>query len=109
MKDRILFEERHVTDAGNITWGDGFTAWGEVQRISETSARFYIRYRSDITPSSHRIVHFGAIWLIASAVPDHKRTMLTIDSDFSSLVEVTHLESTEREFLDAVPIVRPPS
>ena len=90
------------------TWIEGFRDFVEARRISETSAQFIMRYRSNITPASHRILHWGARWALTNVVPDRNYTMLTIDSDFSSLIEVTHLQSTEREFIDASPALRPP-
>lgn len=93
------------------SWEDSFSEWAEVQRQSEQSCRLIIRYK-DVSPkkwpSDYRFLLFDSIWTITSAVPDTRRTMLIVDSDFSQLVEVTHLQSTEREYIDGLPVVRPP-
>jgi len=111
LSDRLVFEKRTLTlnAAGQttITWTTGFTVWGEAQRQSEQNCRFIIRYKSGIGPDTYRILFFNAIWTITSAVPDHKKTMLTIESDFSALIEATHMLSTKKEFIDGLPTVRP--
>lgn len=115
LRDLIQFQERSVTTNPHeqevISWADAFQEFSEVQRQSEQVCRFTIRYR-DVSPkkwpADYRILFFDSIWTITSAVPDIPRTMLIIDSDFSSLVEATHLQSTEREHIDGVPLVRPP-
>lgn len=110
LSDLLVFEARTVTvvnEQNVISWTTGFTIKGEAQRSSETLARFIIRYRPGIGPDTHRIIWDGAIFNITSAVHNRKRTMLTIDCDFSMMVEVTHLQSTEREYIDGLPVVRP--
>lgn len=111
LSDKIVFEAKVFTTnaAGQdvVSWVAGFEAWSEVERNSETNGRFIIRYRSDVTPASHRIIWDGAIWDITSAVHDRKRTQLTIDCDFSMMQEATHLHSHEREFIEGLPLLRP--
>lgn len=115
LTDLLRFELKTITTNANgqkvSTWGVGFDEWGEAQRQSEQNCRFVIRYR-DISPrtwpDSYRILMFGAIWTIASAVPDIRRTMLIIDCDFSAKLEVTHMASVTREYIDGLPIVATP-
>lgn len=112
MPDRPVFWRRVITYNGDqpaISYTEDFTAWADARRLTETSARFFIRYRAGIGPDTHRIVWDGAIWTITSAPHDKKKMMITIDSDLSQLVEVTHMLSTEREFIEGMPVVRPPS
>jgi hypothetical protein len=33
--------------------------------------------------------------------------MLTIDCDLTNMIEVTHMQSTEREFIEGVPVITP--
>lgn len=117
LKDLLVFEYKTITLNANgqqvPSWGTGFDEWGEAQRQSEQNCRFIIRYRETasgdrITAANSRIIYDGSIWTITNSVPDHKRSMLIIDSDFSQLVEVTHMQSTEREYIDGVPLIRPP-
>lgn len=112
LTDRLVFELRILTlnAVGQYveSWGPGFTEWGEAQRQSEQNCRFIIRWRDGITPATYRILYFDSIWTINNAVPDRKRTILIIDSDFSQLIEVTHMRSTDREYIEGLPIVRPP-
>jgi hypothetical protein len=110
LSDLVLFEKR-VTP-GLDTWIEDFTVSCEAQRQSETACRFIIRYRrttdgKEISALSHRIIFDGAIWHIASAVHDRRRTMLTIDCDLTNMIEVTHMQSTEREFIEGVPVITP--
>jgi hypothetical protein len=114
LRDWLVFERRVVTDLNNgggsrINWVNDidFSTWGSAERTTEQNARFIRRYREGIGPSTYRIIWGGAIWLITSAVHDDRRTMLTIDSDFSALVEVTTILSTEREYIEGIPTVRP--
>jgi hypothetical protein len=112
----VVFEARTITVTDGqsaITWVTDFSEWAEAQRDSEQNCRFLIRYRrtstdAEISAATHRILWDGCIWTITDSVHDRKRSMLTILSDFSALVEVTHLQSTEREYIDGIPIVRPP-
>jgi head-tail adaptor len=112
LSERFVFQKRTVmTDSDgvhHITWAEEFTVWGEFQRDSELTARFIVRYRSDIRPDTHRIVFEGARWTITAVIHDRKRTMLTITSDGSDLIESTDLEDTTRQFIDGVPERRPP-
>ena len=111
LSDRITFQRRTVAtdsqDRMTITWADEFSVWADVQRVSETRCRFFVRYRSGITPEDYRIISDGKIWTITDSVRNRKRTMLTIDSDKSALVEATHLQSTEREYVQTTADVRP--
>jgi len=115
--DLIVFEARVLTALANggiqTTWSPlaingGFTEWCEALRQSETVVQFTIDYRSGITPASHRILWEGAVWNIASAVHDPKNTDLRISADFSMMIDVTHLQSTEHEFIATLPIVAKP-
>ena len=113
LSDRLLFQKKVLTLVGGQyveSWPDdlSFTLYGEAQRQSETNCSFIIRYRPNIRPDTHRILFFGAIWNISDVIPDRKHTQLTITSDFSSMIEVTHLQSTTREFIDGLPLVEPP-
>jgi len=116
LSDYVTFEKR-IPAAGvtpeSWTADFGGPISAEAERLSETAAQFIIRYRktgdgTEINALSHRIIWDGALWYIASAVHDRKRTMLTITCDLTNMIEVTHLESTEREFMEGVPIVEPP-
>lgn len=102
-----------------FTWADSFEEWGEVQRNSETSCRFIVRYRLTATSVEHpeaerisaentRILHDESVWTVINSIPDSKHTMLMIDCDFSAKVEVTHLLSTEKEFIDGLPTIATP-
>lgn len=111
LSDLVQFQKRVITELANggksMTWADDFKEFVEANRTSETNCLFTMRYRSDITPASHRLIFDGTIWEITSATHDLRRSMLTIDSDFSMLVEVTTLQSTEREFIEGLPLIRP--
>lgn len=112
LSDLLVFEKKTVTGTGEsytTTWLEDFREWSEAQRLSETSARFIIRYRSGITPASHRILWDDARWTIVNVIHDRRSTMLSIDADISNLVESTDLNSETTEYLDAVPVLRPPS
>lgn len=106
LRDRVVFEARTVT--GNaVTWAYAFTVDAHAERFDEQGCNFTVRYRSGVTPSSHRILWDDCIWTIVSAVHDQKRRQFTIVCNFSNLVEATHLQSTETEYVDAVPVLRP--
>lgn len=111
LRDYVRFEERIVsgdTDAGQVvSWTPAFSTWAEPRRLSELNCDFIIRYRDNITPASHRIIWDGALWTIVTSVHDLKRRQLTITCDFSNLVEVTHMTSTETEYIDGIPVLRP--
>lgn len=117
LNDLIVFHLKTFTVNANGqsvgTWASSFSEWAEVQRNSETSCRFIIRHRltatsERISAENSRIVHDGSIWSVINSVPDLKRTMLIIDADFSAKIEVTHLTSTEREFIDGLPVIATP-
>jgi head-tail adaptor len=111
LRDRVRIEERIVTgddqDGHEITWAPLITVDCDAQRLDEQSARFIVRYRAGVTPASHRLIWDGCIWTIVSAPHDKYRTILTIECNFSNLIEATHLTSTETEYIDAVPVLRP--
>lgn len=111
LRDYVQFEERIVSgndQAGQmVSWASAFSTWAEPRRLSELNCDFIIRYREGITPASHRIIWDDALWTIVTVVHDLKRTQLTITCDFSNLVEVTHFTSTETEYIDGIPVLRP--
>ena len=116
LAERVVLELKTVTlDArgGKVeSWGpDPVTPGGlvsaETTRISETAARFVLRYRTDIRPDTHRIVFWNARWNVTDVVPDLRRDLITVDSDFSEKIEVTHLESDVKEWIDGLPVVHP--
>jgi len=112
LQDLIVFERRVISPGGLETWTLDFEDKSRADRLSETAARFIIRYRktgdgSEINAESHRILWDGVIWHIASAVHDRRRTMLTIDCDFSMMLEATHLQSTHREYIEGLPVLAP--
>lgn len=113
LTDLVVFERRTLTEnaLGQMveTWAVDFSAYADVSRSSETAARFTIWFKEGISAPTHRVIWEESIWTITSAVHDRRRTATTIDSDFSAKVEVTHLQSTEREFIDGLPIVQPPT
>ena len=87
----------------------GFTADAEPQRNSETDVRFTMRYRDGITPASHQIIWDNAVWNIRNVLHDRRRVMLFLDCE-ATKVDVTHLQSTEREFIDDnLPLTNPRS
>jgi head-tail adaptor len=102
---KILTENAHgqwVT-----TWGPPFNLAADVPTINDTTARFTIRYREDVRKDTHRITYWDRIWTINNAEHNRKTDETIIDSDFSSLIEATHLQSTEREYIDGLQIQRP--
>lgn len=105
----VEFEQKTITVNANgqnvATWGAGFSDLCEVQRQSETSCRFILRYRNISPyawPERYRAIYDGRIWTIDNAVPDIKSTMLIIDCSFASLIETTHLLSTKKEFIEGL-------
>lgn len=110
LSDRVDFELKTITHNANDqnvgTWAYSFTEWAQATITSETSAQFVIRYRSVITPATHRILFNGSYWTIIDPVPDQRRTILTITCTFEAKIEATHLQSTEREFIDGLPTSR---
>lgn len=109
LRDLITLQVRSITTESTgqkiISWSTTFQVWADAERTSEQNATFIIRYNGDIGPESHRIVWDNTTWAIASAVHDRKRSMTTIFSDMISAIEVTHMQSTEREYIDGLPIV----
>lgn len=117
--DLVVFEVKTITvnaEGQSIgVWATAFEAWAEVQRQSTQSCRFVIWYRGSLTPeqianmpATHRLIFEGKLYNITNALPDRKRSEITIDSDFSALVEATHLLSTVKEYVNGLPVVRPP-
>lgn len=111
LSDRIRFDIRivEVVNGQNVPrWVESFHEYAEATRTSETTARFSIRYnRRGITPATHRILWDGITWAITSAIHDRKRMELVIETDAAG-IEVTTLESTEREFIEELPLVSRP-
>lgn len=119
LSDRVIFQKPVVTNPGGyrtVTWEDDFVVPAEVQIQAETLARFVIRYRTtgdengnevQISAKTHRIVWEGKIFHITSAPHDRKRTQLTIDADFSMMVDSTDLQSEHEEFITGLPVIRP--
>jgi len=112
----ILFQKPVVTTPNGfrtVTWTDDFRDWADIQQSTEFVCRFTVRYRPDIygqderTPASHQIIWDGKIWTITNAVPDRRRSILTIDSDASRLVPTTDMDSDTTEYVDGVPELRP--
>lgn len=117
LNEKLTFQLKITTvnDLGQstFTWADSFEEMAEVQRNSETSCRFIVRYRltatsERISAENTRIIHDGSIWTIINSIPDNRHTMLMIDADFSSKIETTHLGSVEREFIDGLPTIATP-
>lgn len=111
LSDRIRFERRVIThndlNQAVISWEPETVLWAAApERLSELSCRFTIHYRADLTPASHRIVWENRIWTIASAVHDVRKRTMSIEAEIA-LIEVTHLQSTETEYIDGVPVIRP--
>jgi hypothetical protein len=112
LSDRIRFERQVITypfhpDSAVFSWDpEPFLTPAKPERLSEMGCTFTLNYRSDITPASHRIKWEGRIWIIASATHDLKKRTLIIDCD-TALVETTHMQSVETEFIDNVPVIRP--
>jgi hypothetical protein len=107
LRDRVALEIRT-----GETWSPdpstmGGLVWMEATRVSETAARFVLRYRPDIRPDTHRLVYWNARWNVTDVVHDQRRDMTTIDSDFSEKLEVTHLASPTKEWIDGLPVVHP--
>jgi head-tail adaptor len=117
LSEWLVFEQRisESNPAGGTieTWLPDFEDWGEVQRLSELASRFIIRYRTfteagtEIAPNTHRILWHGRRWTITAAIADRRHSQYTIDCDGGDLVEVTYLESADREYLDGLTIMRP--
>ena len=122
LSDKIVFEARTLTTNAHgqevETWSSlpalgGFEDMAEVERRGELSCNFIIRYRtardgSAITPASHRILFEGYVWPIVNIVHDRRYSQYTIECDGASLIEITHLQSTEREYIIGMPVVAPP-
>lgn len=112
LRDRIHLQAKvETTNAhGQVvtTWGAEFTVAAKATRFSEQTAQFIIRHRSDINVQTHRILHFGSIWTINNSIHDIKDDRTTLGSDFSQLIETTHMTSVEREHIEGLPLTRPP-
>ena len=114
LSDLVTFEARILTLNAAGQYEESWQAEArkipaDPEQFSETTCRFTIRYRRDVSPKSHRIIWNGKIWTITNAVHDRKRIDLIIDCDFSDHVEVTHLQSTQREYISTLPVIRPES
>lgn len=110
--DLIVFQLETFTLDGSTgvqhsSWANSFSEYSQAVRRSEQFAEFTIHYRSDITPARHRILWEGAIWAITNADHDPRRSELLIQATFQEMLEVTHLQSTQREFIQGMPIVHP--
>jgi hypothetical protein len=118
LSEWLVFEQRisESNPAGGTieSWVPDFEDWGEVQRLSELASRFIIRYRTftedgtEIAPNTHRILWHGRRWTITAAIADRRHSQYTIDCDGGDLLEATHLESADREFIDGLVAMRPP-
>lgn len=115
LRDLVQFQRRVLTLVNEQqieSWVNDFQEWTEATRISETACRFRMRYRTksdgtEINGASHRIIWDGAYWNIASAPHDAKRSEILIECDFSMMLEVTHMQSTEREFIEGLAVIQP--
>lgn len=111
---RIEFQQKIETLNGNgqvdITWGPVFVLPGMAEKFSEQNATFNIRHNPAINAGTHRILRWGVYWTVNAVVHVHdsKDDRTTIQSDFTSLIEVTTLQSTTREYVDGPIVVRPP-
>ena len=92
-----------------MVYVDDFTVPAEVEQTGEQAVRFTIRYKSGISPSSHRIAWDGKLWRIVNAIHDRKRKMLVIDCNIGAWVDVTDLDSDTTEYIGNIPVVEPPS
>lgn len=117
LRDIVVFQVKTLTTNAHgqqvVSWGGDFEAWAQVQRQSEQACRFIVRYfrtttNAEVSASTHRLLWDGCIWSITNSVHDERRTMLTIDSDASALIETTHMQSVTTEYIDGLPVVRPP-
>ncbi len=89
-------------------WANSFQEWADVERSSETNARFEIDYHEGLSAKTHRIIFDGAYWQITSVVHDRNRRSTLIECDFSQMIEVTSLDSdAEREFIVGLPLIHP--
>lgn len=96
LSDLIVFQVLTITQdsfgAAVEAWTESFREMAEYQGIgstefpalnklqSKTTARFIIRYRSDIDPATHRIVARNKTWNITEPMPDRHNTQLTIEA-----------------------------
>jgi hypothetical protein len=92
-----------------IEWLPALRLSAEPERLSETQARFTLRYRAELRPDTHRIRFWGALWNITSAIADFRKSLVVIECDFSEMIEATHLGSIARDYAEGLPIIRPPS
>lgn len=112
MRERIQFQKPVVTGSGDtrtVTWTDDFVVHARVIRSSELVCEFTIRYKTGITPESHRIIWEGRTWNITSPPHDIKKRQLVIIADEVPLVDSTDIDSDTTEYVNAVPILRPSS
>lgn len=117
LNELVVFQLKTITVNGLgqsvESWSDSFNEWSEVQRSGETSCRFIIRHRltatsERISAENSRIKYDGSLWTVINSIPDSKHTMLMIDCDFSEKIEVTTLQSTEKEYIDGLPQIATP-
>jgi Phage head-tail joining protein. len=114
LSDLLLFQKKIITyngEARSTRWTSdenegAFQQPCNVERSSETVLRIITRYREGVAPDTYRIIFDSAIWNITSAPHDRRRTQLTIDCDFSEAIEVTHMQSEVREYIDGLPVIR---
>lgn len=114
LRDVATLQTRTVTgddQAGHaITWGSDAQIQCNFQKLTEMSARIITRFFQSVylNKENYRLLADGKIWVLTAAIPDGRRTMLTIDCDLGELVEVTTITSTEKQYIDGVPEARPP-
>jgi head-tail adaptor len=113
----VMFEKKVVTVDGqglrhehwelDTAIGNNGMLSAEPQRLTETNARFTVRYRTDIEVGFHRIVFWGARWNVVNAIPDLRDSFTVLESDFSEKIEVTSMDSEVKEWVDGHPTVHP--
>lgn len=95
--DWIIFQKKAYNTDQTVYWVEDFGTWAEFQPLSANSiqtnldqtdmsqlqARFLIRFRRDVHSTTHRISFDSKIWNILEPIPDRKRTMLTIDAQWT--------------------------
>jgi head-tail adaptor len=96
LRETLIFERKSVDSANQTTWGEHFRTRGEYRPIAATpvqdnmdgtiisriTAQFIIRYRSDVSSTSHRIRFAEKIWNILEPIQDPKYRLLTIDASW---------------------------
>lgn len=97
LRETLIFERKSVDSANQTTWAEHFRTRGEYRPIGATAvqdnldgtilsrimAQFIIRYRDDVSSTSHRIRFSNKIWSILEPIPDLKVRMLTIDASWT--------------------------